>query len=552
MAQKKRIWKHIKLDWGNGDNKKQCYKPFPAAEEIHKSKARTVILACGNRFAKSLIASMEAVAHATQPGVLIWIVGANYKICDPEMNYIENAFFKTDLKYYMWEKIKKMLVKEHKKAGKTEDEIEELIAKDKVDNYMRAYHSSPRHIRIDWPGEKESVIETKSYTADWMTMEGFAVDTIIYAEGSKVPSRLRERHLKKRLSDHYGREWIPCTPKGRDTFLYPAYMKGLSKELVVDIDWNNKKISTIYKNIKKSEYHVEEAESYSESYETFQYPGYENPYYNKDDYDSDVRELFNGKLDSTIFKERNFGTFESLSGSYFMGVDESVAFVDSYPLPNNVTCYRAMDPGRATHACCLWIAVQPIGNGQNRYIIYNELYMGGLYLEKFCQMVRQQTKREIYCSYADRETDFKKFDNQRTMRERMVEQGIYPLKTPGGMPTGTIQRCEKWLPHIKDGNLIIFKDKCPNTMEEILGCEYKDPITKNGVEVRHEKLAETPQHAIDAINYFFWCPNSYVDPQIVSQSLKRKEERIVQPMSMDHALSQINKEPEGMLSLLRT
>lgn len=495
---------------------------------------------------------MEAVASATIPGTEIWIIGANYGICAPEMNYIEDALFKTDLKDYIWKKIKRMLREIYKKEGKNKQTIEDLLEKDKVTNYMTAIHSTNRSIKIDWPGRIATKIKAKSYTADWMTMEGFAVDMIIYAEGSRVPARLHDRHLKKRLSDHSGREWVPCTPKGRDTFLYPAYLKGLSRELVVDIDWNTKKVIPTYKNVETGEYHVDNAESYYQSYETFQFPGYKNPYYNKEDYAADVKLMFNNKLDASIFKESNFGTFESLSGSFFMGIDENVAFVKSFELPEKVTCYRTMDPGRAQKACCLWVAVQPWDNGKLRYIFYNELYMGGLHLESFCKLVRDMTVRDIYGSVADRETDFKKFDNLSTMKERMKDQGIYPLRVPYDMPKGTIQRCEKWLSLIKDGQIVIFKDKCPNLIDEIMGCEYEDPTTKNGAEIRHEKLADTPQHAIDAVNYFMWSPHEYVDPQVVKKSLERKEERITQPMSMAHALKFKEKPREGMLSMLRT
>ena len=549
FEEKLKIWKHVKRDWGNGENTKQFYSPFPEAELIHKSKARTVVLACGNRFAKSLIAAMEAICLLTQPGTKTWIVGASYAVCDNEWEYIEQAITNTDFwRVFCIKKLKRLLRKQWS-ADMTKEEIDKKFEKYNFEQHRKIYHDRGNRLIFDWPGENPSVIEQKSYGADWVGMEGAKVSLIIYAEGSKVPSRLRERHLKKRLSDLYGREIIPATPKGRDSFLYPSFHRGLSKELVVDIDWINKTVTTLYKNVDKSEYHVDKAESYSESYETFQFPGYVNPYYNREDYNSDVKDMFSGKLDASIFRERNFGTFESLSGSYFMGVDEDKTFVNSFPLPENITCYRAMDPGRATHACCLWIAVQPWEGNKFRYIVYNELYRANLYLETYVETVKKMTQRDIYMNIIDRQAEYQTFDGQFTWKDRMMDLGIKPLRKAEGMPRGTIARCDLWLPELKDGTVVIFKDRCPNFVDEILQTEYADPKTANGIEVRQEKLAASPQHAIDSFNYFRWSNPKYVPPHEVKALRGGQKKEPAQPMSYAYAMKEETEDDSfyGML-----
>lgn len=537
--QKRGIWKFCVRDWDNGTGKRVHYKPFPAAEKIHRSLARFVVMACGNRFAKSLIAGMEATANMMVPGTKTWILGSQYAVCDHEFDYVSHNITKTKLwDEYVVPKMRKMCDKEGIKYKKDEN----------FHSRMRQLNNRPKSITIDWPGASPSVIEQRSYETSWAQLEGAKVSMIIFAEGSKIPRRLWDRHLKKRLSDMYGRVIIPATPKGRDTFLYPAFLKGLSERMFVDVDRNQCEVKHYYRPVQKSQYHVDNAKSYSESYESFQYPGFENPYYNVDDYDAEVRELFDGNLDASVFKERNFGTFESLSGNFFMGIDEKKCFVDSFELPENVTHYRAIDPGRANQACCLWIAVQPWEGDRYRYIVYNELYQSGLYLEKFIDILKRMTIHPVEFTVPDPVVNRQSFNNKRTVFQRIEELGV-PLRIPVGLPRTSVDRFNIWLPDIKDGRVVIFKDKCPNFREEILACEYAPPIEKDGHTVYDEKLANTPQNALDSFTYFRW-----VKPKYIQRNAQKQEvtELPAQPLSVKYVLKQrAGIGSGGMLELLK-
>jgi len=556
--QKVRIWKHCSRDWGNGTNKRTPYKPFKAAVPIHKSMARFLIIAAGNRFAKSLIASMEAVAMMTVPGQRIWICGPSYKVCGPEFEYIEYALTKTDVwRKVIIGKIKKQLIKLGVDEGKTKEEMEESLEGYNYTNHISVLKGPPASITIDWPDAENTIVEQKSYNADWSQLEGYKVSMIIFSEGSRVPKILFEKHLRKRLSDLYGRVIIPATPKGRDSFMYPAFRRGLKRELVVDIDRINRKVNHIYRDVEIDDRHVSKTDTYSESYETFQHPAFDNPYYNVDDYNAEIREMFEGHVQETIFKERNFGTFESLSGNYFMGIKEDAVFVDSFELPENVTCYRTIDPGRAGKACCLWVAVQPWEGDKFRYIVYRELYMDGLWVETLSDMVKRMTSEEIFYTVVDRQATQKKFDRKDSVFERMKEKGIKPLRAPehGMLPHTTIERYNYWLPDIKDNRVIIFKDQCPNFEREILELEYAAPeLTKTGHQVKHEKLASSDVHALDAFTYL-----RYFNPRHVLKSDIEKERKealakmrqLADPMSIQAVMNGRSRRPNlGILSLM--
>ena len=550
FEEKKRIWKHCKRDWNNGEAKRTWYKPFPAAEEIHKSLARFLIIAAGNRFAKSLIAGMEALAAMTVPGTCVWIVGSQYSVCNHEWRYIEHGLLKTDV----WEKvIKKRMKKELDKLKVDYSKWDDS----RFRNYVRINRGSPKSLEIDWPISPVSRIEQKSYGTDWAQLEGEKVSMMIFAEGSRVPVELWDRHLRMRLSDMYGRIIIPATPKGRDSFLYPAYQKGLSRELIVDIDRQKKRVTHKYKDVDIHKDHVSRATSYSESYETFNYPAFENPYYNTDEYKAQITSLFEGQTNESIFRERIFGTFESLSGNFFAGVEEDIMFVNSFPLPSNVTYYRTMDPGRAGKACCLWVAVQPWDNGKYRYIIFKELYQEGMYVESFADAVKRMTTERIYYTVSDRQVNQSRFDSKDNVFKRLVDLGIKPLKTPtpGMLPHTTVERFNFWLPDAKDGRIIVFKDKCQNFQREFMECEYAPPRLNAGRAVREERLLKTDQNALDAFTYLrYFNPRHHTHEEILEQKNKEeifKKKAAPHPMSIGAVIQDIERDNRlGILSAL--
>jgi len=340
--------------------------------------------------------------------------------------------------------------------------------------------------------------------------------------------------------------------------MFPSFRKGLSRELIVDIDRVSNRVYHTYKDVELDERHVERTDTYSESYETFQHPAFDNPYYNVDDYNAEVQELFEGRVDESVFKERNFGTFESLSGNYFMGIKEDQTFVKSFPLPENVTCYRTIDPGRAAKACCLWVAVQPWEGNKFRYIVYRELYQDGLYVEKFVEMVKQMTKEEIMYTVSDRQAAQKRFDTKDTVAERMVDLGLKPLRVPGhGMlPTTSLERFNSWLPDIKDGRVVIFEDQCPNFKREILELEYAAPdITKTGHMVRREKLADSDQNALDAFTYLHYMNPKHCtqdDVERKKEEAEKKTKNIIHPMSIASILADRKRHSkQGFFALMR-
>lgn len=514
------IWKLCGRDWDNGQEP-MPYIPFEKAIPIHKSKARILVIAAGNRFAKSLIAAMEAVAMMTVPGVKIWVVGQEYDIVGPEWDYIEHALTKTDI----WYKLLKPRI---------EAKLRAIGSRKKAESCLRVRKTKPMSIIIDYPGEGKSVIEQRSLTASEMKLEGAKLAMIIFSEGSRVARLIWTSHLKKRLSDRSGRVIFPATPKGRDEMLYPAYREGLSRELIVDIDWEKKTVTRSYKKVKKLSRHVDCAVSYMESYETFQHAGYDNPYYNVADYEEDVRLLFDGKLDPATFRETNFGTFESHAGTFYKGVDFDKVFVNSWDNPYcneldlaEATHYRAIDPGRAKPACCLFFAVlKPNEEGMQRLVFYDEIYEKGLTAEQLAEKIISKTEYRVRMSVACHSSTHDTASSEKSVERQLYDCGIDPITTPHNMPLRTIDRLNYWLPDLKCERIIIYKDKCPNTFLEIQGLEFKKPSYRDGHAVGKDELRESPMHGIDCVTYAVFIRPRYIKGSQLAPLPKKKEEEI--------------------------
>jgi len=492
------------------------YIPFPAAEEIHKSRARFIVIAAGNRFAKSLIAAMECTAAMTVPGCHIWIAAPTLAVADNEWEYLEHCLTKTDLWY---EKIAPEIIRQAESKGKKCKNAE---------RYLKVKHTYPKSITIDWPAASKSIIEQRSYgrPQDYVKLEGVKLTGLIFAEGSKVPSEVWERHLKKRLSDKSGWVIFPSTPKGKDELLYPAFENGLSDELVVSIDFNREIVTAEHVKREKGEYHIDNAKSYMESYETFQYPGYANPYYNKRSYESDVKLLFDGKLNESTFKERNFGTFESFAGSFYAGVDWEVCIKNSKDinLDENGTHYVTIDPGRASRASAHWINVsEPDEFGVEQWVIYDELYQSGLWATALAKIIKEKTQHPIQGYVADRVVTRDTNHSERSVEKQLKEEGLSPMVVPHTMPRYTIDRLNYWKPRLMRGQIIILGDKCPELVRELQELEFERPSYTGGKTLHKEILAKGDMHGIDDITYAVYCKIRWVPPhEATEEKVERK------------------------------
>lgn len=518
FEEKMHIWSFCTCEWQTG-KKPYPYIPFPEAEKIHRSIARYLMISAGNRFAKSLIAAMEAVAAMMVPGANIWLVAPQLRLAaNGEWPYIYNCIMDSGLwDGFIKPKIRELLIqhKGYKKEPTARAEKEQYDKQVTMHKYISCRDSSIKELTIKWPGAPNSHLATMSYNnqKDWIKLEGANVTMMIFPEGSRVPLKVWVRHLEKRLSDTAGRVIIPCTAKGRDQFLYPMFQKGLSVTLKVDIDYNNCNVTHTYVDVPKGEFHVENTMSYMDSYETFHYAAIDNPYYNMKDYESDCRALFSGELDESTFLERMFGMFTSYSGLYYTGLNYKTICKKSYDvqIPKNATHYVTIDPGRATYAAVEFFYIcKPDENGISKWIFYDEIYEKDMWVEKLVDKIKEKTKYKVRKYICDRTDERKTHHHEHSVQDRMRELGLEPMTCPWEMKGNTIDRLNRWKPRLFKEEIVILEDKCPRLVLEMQELEYADPVVTAGKQKNVSKLVGDT-HALDSVTYAHYCTLRWID-----------------------------------------
>lgn len=518
------IWQMCRMDYGNGYD--QPYVPYKAMEAVHRSKARFKILALPNRAGKSLASTMEAVVKMCNPkgGVRIWILAEEYGIADNEFIYLADVMMKSDLyTEYLIPEIKKQMAKKGL-SGKASSRIK--------------FRKSPtKSLEIDWPCGNRSVIEQKSYKnpSQWVRLEGSKLDMIILAEGATLPKDLWHRHLKKRLADRAGEVWLPATPKGEDDTFYPWFNNGLSKKMVVNIDWDNREVSHHLEDVEISDKHVTKSDSYIQSFESFQWAGKESPYYNHDQYLEDENALFDGELSEAIFLESNYGAFTSKTGKFFGEMcDMAISKSEFCSIHRDSTYYRTIDIGGAAPSTCLWVAVEPPDSeGVERWVVFRELYKKNLWVgvegqdgfnHTLAGLVLSMTQEPIEFTTADRRSAVRNSPNS----EKNIQQMLYDAGIPLFLPPHMDKERVTWFSKIKQmmitRRIVILEDKCPNLCKELRIAEYGDPKYLKGRKIVKDTIAENPDHAITALAFLIYCHPTWRKPDYILRDEIKKNQ----------------------------
>ena len=518
--EKQEIWQYCKMDYGFG------YRPYePSCEDMerfHRSLARFKILNTPNRYGKTMGTVYDLIPGIVDPkgDCHGWILAEEYSIGVNEWKFLEDAVSGTDL----YDKIIHDIEKQCKERNWPSRNCQK---------YIKFTTSPTNKLTIKWPCARDTVVEIKSYhnPSKWMRLEGSRLSFWLFAEGSQVPLNLWEYHLKKRGEDQAAMCYVPATPKGEDEFMHPMYIKGLSKKLVVDINYETETVTAKEESVRKHPHQIERAVSFVDSYESFHFDGRKNPYWGAErGYRSDEESLFRGELNEAVFRERNFGEYVSKTGKFFDNIPET-AFVKSTerPIHPEAMTVRGVDIGTASNSCCLWASIEPpLPDGREIMVIKNELYKPISYAGRTEQgdgladiILEMSGNEEIYDTVVDRVSAHRNSPNShRTIEEIFYNDGI-PCSTNGSktMPHKTIDRMYKLKSLLLRGNIIIYEDKCPNLVRELRTLEYKDPKYEKGHTIQGEELARQNMDATDALTYIVYKRYNWQKP-----NWKKKQE----------------------------
>ena len=159
------------------------YEPHPGQLEVHESTAPRRVLACGARWGKSLLATMEALAAAMQPAdrSVGWVCAPTYDLCDRIFREIQLVAL-NHLRHRI------VAVKEHERR---------LVIRN-----MSGGLSEVRGKSADNP----------------VSLLGEGLDWLIVDEASRLKPTIWQSHLSQRLIDKRGWALLISTPRGKGYF----------------------------------------------------------------------------------------------------------------------------------------------------------------------------------------------------------------------------------------------------------------------------------------------------------------------------------------------
>jgi hypothetical protein len=170
------------------------YQPHPGQQEIHESKARFRVVACGVRWGKTRAAAMEALAAAMQPAErsIGWVVAPTYDLADRVFSQVA------------------------------------LLAASHLLHHIVTLTESERRLVLRNMGGGLSEIRAKSADSP-VSLLGEGLDFVIVDEAAQLRPRIWEGYLSQRLVDKNGWALLISTPNGKGWF-YEMFRRGQGKD----------------------------------------------------------------------------------------------------------------------------------------------------------------------------------------------------------------------------------------------------------------------------------------------------------------------------------
>jgi len=217
-------------------------------------------------------------------------------------------------------------------------------------------------------------------------------------------------------------------------------------------------------------------------YEVIIWKSTDNPAFPKEEYERAKR-----TLPKAIFERRYEGKFTRLEGLVYPEFDEEFHIVEPFTIPKDWLLFGGMDFGHSVPTAIVCVARDP---SSNVFYIYKEFYRPEVLLKTISEWLHNEKLKYVLADTQSAQdiAELKlQYANKEVMEaDKALEVGIQRIRTL-----------------LEDGRLKIFRDRCPNLVNEILSYHYKAPD-----EDKQDK--DTPvkkhDHAVDALRYAFSRP----------------------------------------------
>jgi hypothetical protein len=362
----------------------------------------------------------------------------------------------------------------------------QALMENKDDAFRRMIHGNVKHasnnpkigdmqITFKWG----SWIRAKS-TKDPTTLLGEEIDGVILSEGSQMPLKTWTRYLRQRLSSRGGQVIIPTTPAGYDDFLHPLWLQGQEN-------------GNQYPDV-----------PYTQSVQSWQFPSWSNPYYDKSELEAAMRDLKSGILDEADFEEQWGGKFTSQTGKVYKTFKEDIHVVEPWKFAGHIERWpiiRMMDVGMDKPTTCLFGRISPAGE----IVITHEYVKEGISVKAHVKNILDMTPKDARVLYTviDPAAGQHTAANVKSVLDQYIEEGLPCMPADNSVDAG-IMRVDDYL-HFEldeDGTMIhppklyIFSS-CPITIKEFNG--YVFAHKKDGTKTN--KPVKRNDHCLDALRY---------------------------------------------------
>lgn len=427
------------------------YEPHDTQTEFHNSLARFRVCCAGSRWGKSLAAGKEASANLMLPNQQWWIAAETYDLGEKEFRVV-------------WESL----------IDNPDDDFRKMIH----GNILHASNNpkiGDMYISFKWG----SWIRVKS-TKDPVGLLGEELDGLILAEGSQMQPKTWTRYLRQRLSSRGGQLIIPTTPAGYDDFLHPMWTEGQDEE-------------NHYPNT-----------TYTESVQSWQFPSWDNPYYDVAELEAAMKHLKSGQLDDADFQEQWGGKFTSQTGKVYKSFSEDIHVVEPWKFAGTIEKWpiiRMMDVGMDAPTVCLWGRVSPIGE----IVIVQEYYKEGVSVQEHAKNILDMdpTDARILYTVIDPAAGQHSAANVKSVLDQYIEAGIACMPADNSVDAGIMRQSEYLSFEVDDDGEMTRAPKyyifssCPQLIKEFNG--YVFARKKDGTKTN--KPLKRNDHGIDASRY---------------------------------------------------
>lgn len=217
-------------------------------------------------------------------------------------------------------------------------------------------------------------------------------------------------------------------------------------------------------------------------YEVITWASAENPVFPKAEFERAKK-----TLPKAIFERRYLGKFTRLEGLVYPEFDEETHVVEPFDIPSNWLRFGGLDFGRSNPNAIVCIAENP---ETHCFYVYREFYRNETLLQTLSNFLKSENLQYVL---ADNQSAQLIAELQQFFGNREVKEALKGLEV----------NTERIRTLLQENRLKFFKDKCPNTIDEIQQYHYAAP---DGEKSTSEKPVQKHNHCMDALQYAFSRP----------------------------------------------